>query len=155
MITEAQVRKLTEEKIEGTDVFIVEINVKPGNKIEILLDCDTGLTIDNCKGVSRFVEHSLDRESEDFSLDVSSPGVGKPLKVQRQYLKNAGRLVKVETTDDRVIEGRMEKADDSGITVITEQKVEVPGKKGKKKALIPVELTYAEIKETKIVVSFK
>jgi len=155
MISEAKIRSLVEEKTEGTDVFVVEISVRPGNKIEVLLDRDSGLTIDDCKMVSRHIEKSLDREVEDFGLDVSSPGVGRPLKVHRQYLKNAGRPVKVETLEGLVVEGVMERADDIGITVVTEQKVEVPGKKGKKKAIVPVDLTYNEIKETKLVISFK
>ncbi len=155
MITEAQIRQLVEEKIEGTDLFIVDVNVRPGNKIEIQLDRESGLTVDNCREVSRHVEHSLDRESEDFSLDVSSPGVGKPLKVLRQYFKNTGRNVEVETNDGNVIKGTLNAADEEGITVITEVKVEIPGKKGKKKAEQPVQLTYGDIKETKIVISFK
>lgn len=155
MITEDRIRTLAEEKIEGTDLFIVNVSVRPGNKIEVLLDRDSGLTIDDCKSVSRHIEKSLDRETEDFSLDVSSPGVGRPLLVRRQYFKNTGRPVKVETMEGVVVEGLMERADEKGITVITEQKVELPGKKGKKKALIPVDLTFEEIKETKIVISFK
>jgi len=155
MITEAQVRALAEEKIAGTDMFIVDVSVRPGNKIEVLLDRDSGLTIDDCKQVSRFIEHGLDREVEDFSLEVSSPGVGRPLRVHRQYLKNVGRKIQVTTSDGQVWEGPLERADESGITVITEQKLEVPGKKGKKKTLVPVDLSYEHIQETKIVITFK
>jgi ribosome maturation factor RimP len=155
MITESRVRELAEEKIEGTDLFIVDISVKPGNKIEVLLDRDSGLTIDDCKKLSRHIENGLDRETEDFALDVSSPGVGKPFKVRRQYFKNVGRPVKVTTVEGQEVEGVMERADESGITVMTEQKVEIPGKKGKKKAQIPVDLTFENIRETKLVISFK
>jgi ribosome maturation factor RimP len=155
MITEAQIRQLTEEKIQGTDLFIVDISVKPGNRIEVLLDRDSGLTVDDCKRVSRHVEHALDRETEDFSLEVSSPGLGRPLKVRRQYLRNVGRLVKVETTEGKIVEGKLEEAGESGITVLTEARIEVPGKKTKQKVELPVRLSFDEIKETKIVISFK
>lgn len=155
MITPAQIQALAEEKIDGTDIFIVEISVKPGNKIEVLVDRDSGLTVENCKMISRHIENSLDREKEDFGIDVSSPGVGRPLKVLRQYLKDIGRTVKVETNDGQKIEGQMSAATETEISVITQSKEEVPGKKGKKLVERTVLVPYSNIKETKIVISFK
>ena len=103
MITVAEIEQLVQTKIAETDTlsdaFIVSISVRPGNAIEVLLDKDSGLNVEDCKKVSRHVESSLDREKEDFSLEVSSPGVGKPLVVHRQYVKNVGRTVKVKADD--------------------------------------------------------
>lgn len=155
MITAEQIRTLVEEKIADTDLFIVEINVKPGNKIEIFIDRDSGLALEDCLRVSRHVEGSLDRETEDFALDVSSPGVGRPLKLKRQYFKNVGRNVEIKLTDGSKIEGALTSADEEKIIVQTRTKEEVEGKKGKKWVERDHELPYENITETKITISFK
>jgi ribosome maturation factor RimP len=140
MITKEQVTALVEEKIAGTDLFIVEVNVKPGNKIEVFIDRDSGLALEDCLKVSRHVEGNLDREVEDYALDVSSPGVGRPLKLKRQYFKNIGRNVEIKLTDGSKIEGTLTAADDEKIIVHTRTKEEVP---------------FDTISETKITISFK
>jgi ribosome maturation factor RimP len=155
MITVDRVTKLVEEKMEGTDLFIVELSVKPGNKIEILVDRDSGLALEDCLSVSRHVEGNLDRELEDYSLDVSSPGVGKPLKLKRQYVKNVGRTVNVKRTDGTIIEGVLVSSDEEKIVVHTRTKEEVEGKKGKKWVERDEEIAFDTISETKIVISFK
>jgi ribosome maturation factor RimP len=155
MITVDRVTKLVEEKMEGTDMFIIELSVKPGNKIEILVDRDSGLALEDCLSVSRHVEGNLDREIEDYSLDVSSPGVGKPLKLKRQYVKNVGRTVNVKRTDGTIVEGILVSSDDEKIVVHTRTKEEVEGKKGKKWVERDEEVAFDTISETKIVISFK
>ena len=155
MITVDRVTKLVEEKMEGTDLFIVELSVKPGNKIEILVDRDSGLALEDCLSVSRHVEGNLDRELEDYSLDVSSPGVGKPLKLKRQYVKNVGRTVNVKRTDGTIVEGVLVSSDEEKIVVHTRTKEEVEGKKGKKWVERDDEIAFDTISETKIVISFK
>lgn len=155
MITVDRVTKLVEEKMEGTDMFIVELSVKPGNKIEILVDRDSGLALEDCLSVSRHVEGNLDRELEDYSLDVSSPGVGKPLKLKRQYVKNVGRTVNVKRTDGTIVEGVLVSSDEEKIVVHTRTKEEVEGKKGKKWVERDEEIAFDTISETKIVISFK
>jgi ribosome maturation factor RimP len=113
------------------------------------------LSIDDCKKVSRAVEGALDREVEDFSLEVSSPGVGKPLAVKRQYFKNVGREVAVKTTDGKKLEGQLILADEENIEVQYKEKETVPGKKTKKWVEKKIVLPYNEIKETIIKISFK
>lgn len=136
-------------------MFIVELSVKPGNKIEILVDRDSGLALEDCLSVSRHVEGNLDRELEDYSLDVSSPGVGKPLKLKRQYVKNVGRTVNVKRTDGTIVEGILVSSDEEKIVVHTRTKEEVEGKKGKKWVERDEEIAFDTITETKIVISFK
>lgn len=155
MITQERIIALVEEKIAETDIFIVEVLVKPGNKIEIFIDRDSGLALEDCLRVSRHVEGNLDREVEDYALDVSSPGVGRPLKLKRQYLKNIGRHVEVKLTDGAKIEGVMTSADDTKIVVRTSAKEAVEGKKGKKLVERDNEVPFDTIAETKIVISFK
>ena len=155
MITSEKIQALVEEKIEGTDIFIVEINVRPGNKIEVFIDRDSGLALEDCLKVSRHIEGNLDREAEDFALDVSSPGVGRPLKLKRQYVKNIGRNVEVKLTDGQKLEGVLLSADEEKIVVQTRTKEEVEGKKGKKWVERENDITFDQIVETKVTISFK
>lgn len=155
MITKETVESFVAPLLEDSDLFIVDIQINPGNAIEVLVDRDSGLTIDDCKKVSRAIEGSLDREVEDFSLEVSSPGVGKPLLVKRQYFKNVGRNVAIKTMDGQKIEGQLTLANEDNIQVDFREKELVPGKKTKQWVEKQVVLTYAEIKETKITISFK
>lgn len=158
MITAAEIENLVKAKIAETDTlsdaFIVSIAVRPGNAIEVLLDKDSGLNVEDCKKVSRHIESSLDREKEDFALEVSSPGVGKPLLVHRQYLKNIGRTVKVKTEDGGKYEGDLTEVSDEGIVLKHQEKETLPGKKKKEWVEKTVTLTFNNIKETKVVIRF-
>jgi ribosome maturation factor RimP len=155
MITREKVEHLIEEKIQGTDMFIVEVSVRPGNVIDVTLDSDVGITIEACTEVHRHLLHEMDRDVEDYSLEVSSPDLMKPLKVTRQYMKNVGRDLAVKKLDKTKIEGELIAASDAGITLKTAQKEEVPGKKGKKLVEREIALSYAEIAEAKIMIRFK
>ena len=158
MITVAEIEQLVKTKIAETDtlsdVFIVFISVRPGNAIEVLLDKDSGLSVEDCKKVSRHIESSLDREKEDFSLEVSSPGVGKPLLVHRQYLKNIGRTVKVKVGEGEKYEGDLAEVSDTGIVLKYQEKEALPGKKKKEWVEKTATLAFDNIKETKVVIRF-
>jgi len=154
MITKELIQKLVEEKLaEGTN-FIVDIAVKPGNKIFILIDNAAGLPISDCVTVSRFVESNLDREKEDFELNVSSPGLDQPFKVLKQYLKNIGKQVSVTTKENKKLNGKLISADENGIELEIKSTERVEGKKGKQLIINNINLTFNQLKETKVVVSF-
>ncbi|MCZ4408680.1 ribosome assembly cofactor RimP [Cryomorphaceae bacterium 1068] len=155
MITENTIRSLIAEKIEGTEYYILELEIKPGNNIRVELESMGPVSISDCVDISRQIEHNLDREAEDFSLQVSSPGIDKPLRDHRQYVKNIGRDLKVKLTGGEEVEGELLTADEKGIKLHTSRKERVPGKK--KKILIEEELdlSYPEVKEAKIKINFK
>lgn len=161
MILESTVRKLVEDRIEGTKLFIVDISVSTSNKINVLIDGMDGVGINDCIDVSRGVEHNLDREAEDFELEVSSAGLDTPFKVLKQYSKNIGRDVKVYTFDGRKHEGTLAEADEEKVVITYDEKVRVDGKK--KKELVTREEAYffehekdeLKIKQTKVIISFK
>ena len=155
MITQDTVIQLIENKIAGTDMFIVEVNVRPGNVISVTLDSESGITIEACTEVHRHILHEMDREVEDYSLEVSSPDLSKPLQVFRQYQKNIGRDLGVKLKDKTKIEGELMTADESGITLKTEQKEEVPGKKGKKLVEREIVIAFADMAEAKVLIRFK
>lgn len=154
MITEAQVKALIEEKIANTEIFIVEVKVKPGNKIVVYIDTPAGISIDECVSVSRHIESSFDREVEDFELEVSSPGLDHPFRVLQQYKKNLNKEVSVlAKTGDKII-GKLIMADEKSFQI-----EKVASKKKKKKTTdeeeeLVVNFDYTEVKETKIVLTF-
>ncbi|MCA1763232.1 MAG: ribosome assembly cofactor RimP [Cryomorphaceae bacterium] len=155
MITENTIRALVGEKIEGTDYYILSVEIKSGNNIFVELESMGPVAISDCVDISRQIEHNLDREEEDFSLQVSSPGLDKPLKDFRQYVKNIGRTLKVKLEKDTELEGVLAEANQENITLKTSRKERVPGKK--RKELIEEEhvLTYPEIKQARIKIMFK
>lgn len=145
------VRKILEPMLTG-DVYLVEMKVKPTNNIKIFIDSDAGLGIEKCIKINRRLYKVMeDMEvypDGNFSLEVSSPGVDEPLKLNRQYIKNIGRDVEVTLNDDSVIEGNMEAADEEKITVtFTEGK-------GKKAVEVKKEILFTDIKQTKVQIKF-
>ncbi len=149
MITVDELRKSVEEYLQETDIFIVDIKVKPGNNITILLDSDSGIKIDDCVALTRFIEANYDREVEDYNLTVASSGLGQPFKLLRQYQKNLGKEVEVEFSDKTVLKGTLLNADNDKITVKVITKV--------KKELIEKdhEIPFSLIKSVKEIISFK
>ena len=95
MIDAVRIREIAEAQMDGTDLFVVDVRVAPGNGIEVVVDSDTQVGIDRCVALSRAIEASLDREQEDFELTVTSAGIGQPLRMLRQYRKLIGREVEV------------------------------------------------------------
>lgn len=154
MITVEQIKELTEKKLVGTLNFIVDISVKPGNKITVLLDNDNGISIGDCVEMSRYIEFSLDREKEDFELNVMSPGLTEPLKILRQYVKYLNKQVDVITKENKKYTGRLANVDDLGIVLETKAKEKIEGKKSKQLVVNNINLNFNQIKETKIVISF-
>ena len=89
MIDKSQIKPLVEKAIEQTGIYIVDIRVEPGNRIVVELDSDDGMDVDSCARISREIESSLDRDKEDFELEVGSAGLTAPFKVRQQYLKTS------------------------------------------------------------------
>ncbi|HET6244781.1 MAG: ribosome assembly cofactor RimP [Bacteroidetes bacterium] len=155
MITKEKIAPLVEEKLKGSDNYIVDIKVNTDNKIIIEIDNDNGLFIEDCINVSRYVEQNLDREDEDFELQVSSPGLSQPFKIKRQYFKNVGRKVEVVTLEGEKITGKLVAADELEIKLETEVKLKDEITKKRKTVNKIISLNYNNIKETKVVISFK
>lgn len=158
MISKKKVTELAEERMNELNcgLFIVDMTISASNVIHLELDKAEGyVSINECMSVSRNIEHNLDRESEDFELHVSSAGLDKPLRVLPQYTKNIGREVKVVTTDGKKQEGLLVAASEKELTLETSRKEKIEGKK--KKELIVEQHVFPmnQIKETKIVISFK
>jgi len=154
MINKDLIERLVKERLND-DQFIVAVTVTESNRIEIFIDGYGGLSIDQCVAVSRHVEHNLDREAEDFSLQVSSPGLSEKFRVKEQYIKYTGKAIEVVTADGNEFEGKLLAAGDDEIVLETSVKEKPEG--AKKKILVVKEhhIKYDEIKSAKAVISFK
>ena len=155
MITENLIRQLIEARIADTDLYILNVEIGSGNNINVELESAGAVSIEDCMAVSRAVEHNLDRDQADFSLKVSSPGLDKPLRDHRQFVKNIGRELKVKLADGETIEGKLLSADTSGIVLHLRHRERVEGKKKKIWVEENRELSHPEIKEAKVKINFK
>jgi len=154
MIDKASIVLIVEERLKDTDLFLVEVKVSARNKIMVFLDGDNGVPISSCIDVSRHIESKLDRDVQDFELEVSSVGVDTPLTLPRQYVKNIGRDIVYTDIEDKKVKAKLLEADDSGFTV--EKKIPKKKKKIKEDAEGPVQkLSYNDVKDVKVQVSFK
>jgi len=140
MITNEAIIELVEQHIQGTDIFLVDVAVKPGNVIRVHVDRPDGISIDECVVISRHVHEMLDRDVEDYSLQVSSPGLGTPFKVKQQYEKNAGHNLDVLLSDGTRFSGKLQSVSDTGIVLQV---------KGKDEAI-----EFEEIETSKAIISF-
>lgn len=155
MITKEQITELANQKLEGTNLFLVEVKVQPGNKIEVYVDGDNGIGINDCVSISRHIEGSLDREKEDFSLEVSSPDATKPIKMARQYNKHIGRDFEIVLIDSSKINGTLKSVDSEGtITLETISRENKPIGKGKINVTKEHHIQLNNIKESKIKLKF-
>lgn len=158
MINKKKIEELALERIAelDKDLFIVEMSISASNSIRVEIDSAFGnVAIEDCISVSRNIEHNLDREEQDFELQVSSPGLDKPFRVVQQYKKNVGREVKLTPVNGVKLEGVLKSADDNGVVIETTRKERLEGKKKKVTVVEEHPFNYDEIKETKIVITFK
>ncbi len=137
---------------KSEDIFLVGLKVTPGNQITVLLDADNGITIEKCtiinKALYKYIEESGFFPDGNFSLEVSSPGVDKPLRLLRQYKKNIGRKLEVELNDGTKIEGLLTEVTEEGIAL--EEKLG----KGKKMTIKMITILFNQIKEATVLITF-
>ena len=148
------VKELLETALaERPDLFLIDFSIKGDNQIKVIIDGDNGVLVEDCMFISRAIEHNLDREEQDFSLEVMSFGATEPLVNKRQYKKNIERTLKVKTTSEE-IEGIITNATDDNITL--EWKVREPKPVGKGKVAVKKQanIAYENIVEAKVMIKF-
>ena len=155
MIEKKTVCQIVEEWLEGKDYFLVEVTVSPDDKIVVEIDHAEGVWIEDCVELSRFIEAKLNREEEDYELEVGSAGIGQPFKVLQQYYIHIGQEVEVVTRDGRKLAGILKDADEEKFTVGVQKKVKLEGSKRPKLIEEDETFTYEQIKYTKYLISFK
>ena len=146
MISKARVEELINERIAelNNGLFVVELSISSSNVINVELDKhEGGVSVEDCMSVSRNIEHNLDREQQDFELNVSSAGLDRPLRVLPQYRKNIGRTVKVVKLDGVKLEGTLVDVNEERIVLEKSRKEKQEGKK-KKEIIEELEMELAE-----------
>ena len=155
MIDKQHIEELVLEQLNPESEFVVEISVSAANRILVLVDSDSGITIDRCVKISRAIEQNFDREQEDFELEVSSAGLSSPLKVVRQFQKNIGRNLDVVLTGGEKLKGALIAVSDLGFTIEVEKMIKPEGKKRKELVVEQLELQYQQVKSATISISFR
>ena len=155
MIDRNVVSGIVNEWLEDKEYFLVDVSVTPDDKIVVEIDHAEGAWIDDCVELSRFIESKLDREEEDYELEVGSAGIGQPFKVLQQYLIHIGKEVEVLTREGKKLEGVLKDANEENMTVTIQKKVKLEGSKRPKMVEEDVTYKYDEIKYTKYLISFK
>ncbi len=142
-----KLEKIVNDVLEEESAFLVSIVLTSNNNITVKVDSFEGLNFERLKMINRKVETLLDREVEDFSLMVSSPGLDQPLKVHKQYLLNLNRTVKVLNKDNQTVVGVLTAVDDDKITLQTKASKKVPSE--------TIVIAFADVLETKVEIQFK
>lgn len=145
---------VNEALLENSELFLIDLSFLPDNKIYVEVDGDKGVSLKECIRISRAVEHNLDREEEDFSLEVTSPDVAKPLKVERQYIKNIGRILQVKAKDNANYEGTLKEVKNENIVLEWKAREPKPVGKGKVTVVKTAEIPFEDIVEAKVKIIF-
>jgi ribosome maturation factor RimP len=148
MIEKKTVCQIVEEWLEGKDYFLVEVTVSPDDKIVVEIDHAEGVWIEDCVELSRYIESKLNREEEDYELEVGSAGIGQPFKVLQQYYIHIGQEVEVMTKGGQKLTGVLKHADEEKFTVSVQKKVKMEGAKRPKLVEEDETFTYEQIKYT-------
>lgn len=138
---------------EYPSLFLIDFTVGGDNTIRVVLDGDQGVDLQDCMNISRAIEHNLDREEEDFSLEVTSAGATSPLRLPRQYKKNIGRKIKVSTGAEE-LEGTLIQTSENSITLEWKAREPKPVGKGKVTVQKKQEIAFSDIQEAKVILKF-
>jgi ribosome maturation factor RimP len=150
MIEKQKIEGLVKEYIKGTGLFLVSVKVSSANRIIILADKNEGITIDECAAIHRHIETGLDRDKEDFELQVSSPGLDVPFVVTEQYLKNEGKKVEIVDCEGTKYAGKLKNVTTGGFELETEIKI-----KGRTIELKDISFNFEQIKSTRVILTIK
>jgi ribosome maturation factor RimP len=155
MITKEQITGIIASKLDEDGVYLVDLQIGADNRISVTIDHFDGISISYCVEISKLIEANLDREVEDFELEVASAGIGQPFKVLKQYIKNLNREVEVLLANGKKMKGTLVRADESGFAITCPEKVAVEGKKKKELQIKEYIFNFDSVKQVKDIVSFK
>ncbi len=155
MIDKALLTDIVEKHLVDTEHFLVDVQVRPGNILVVEIDNENGVMLDDCITLSKQIEASLNRDEEDFELEVGSAGISAPFKILRQYRKNVGEEVEVLTKDGRKLSGILSAAEPEHFTLTITKKVKPEGAKRKIEVEEDLTFAYHDVKYTKCQIKFK
>lgn len=155
MISKEVVYQLVEEYLSDSGYFVTDVQITPDNRIVVEIDNEKGVDIDTCAGLSRYIESKLDRDAEDYELEVGSAGLTAPFRVLKQYVKNIGNEVEVLTRSGQKMSGVLKAAGEEGFTIGVTKKVKLENAKRKTEVEEDITFGYDEVKYTKYLIRFK
>lgn len=152
-------KKLVEDLLqtalnERQDLFLIDFSFSGDNAIKIVIDGDDGVLVEDCIFVSRAIEHNIDKDEYDFSLEVLSSGAATPLVLPRQYSKHVGRSLEVTTLDNKKIEGELSAINNEGVVLKWKAREPKPIGKGKVTVAKEANIAFTAIKEAKVKIKF-
>jgi len=155
MISKDSIYQAVDQFLSATDYFLVDIKVTPDNRVLVEIDSFEGVTIEFCAELNRHIESQIDREIEDYELEVGSAGLTEPFKVLKQYEKNLGNEVETLTREGKKFTGVLTEVRENEFVLEIEKSVKPEG--AKRKMIVSENLTfpYEEIKTTKYLIRFK
>lgn len=145
---------LSEALAENEELFLIDLSFLAENKILIEVDGDKGVTLKECIRISRHIDHNLDREEEDFGLEVTSPNIANPLKVKRQYQKNIGKILQIKTITNENFEGVLTETSENQVFLEWKAREPKPIGKGKVTVVKTATIEYKNIEEAKVKIIF-
>ena len=155
MIDKNAVKQLVDTWLEGKDYFLTDLTISTDDRIVVEIDHKDGVWIEDCVALSRFIEDGLNRDEEDFELEVGSAGIGQPFKVHKQYEIHQGDTVEVLTIEGKKLIGTLTGVQPESFTVTVTEKVKEEGKKRPVMKERDVVLNFADVKWTKYYIDFK
>lgn len=155
MIDKNLVESVVNEWLEGKDYFLVDVTVSADDCIVVTIDHAEGVWIEDCAELSRFIESKLNREDEDYELEVGSAGLGQPFRVRQQYEIHIGEMVETQTRDGHKYQGTLLEVGEDGFTMEVEQKVKPEGAKRPRKEMVAMHFTFEKVAFTKYLIKVK
>lgn len=149
MISKSAVETAVNEWLEDKEYFLVEVSVTADNQVIVVIDHAEGVWIEDCADLSRFIESRIDREQEDYELEVGSAGLGYPFKVRRQWEVNIGKPIETQLKDGKKLRGQLTAVNEDTFDITAEEKVRHEGEKRPKKEMVTRTLRYDDCMYTK------
>ncbi len=155
MIDKSELERVVNEWLEGTEYFLVDIQVSPTNEVQVVIDHAEGVWIEDCAQLSRHIKAHFDSEKEDYELEVGSAGLGQPFKVHRQWLMNVGQPVEVILKDGRKLQGTLLEVTDDAFAIEVEQKVKPEGAKRPRKEMVRMDFNIQDAVSARYLIKMK
>jgi ribosome maturation factor RimP len=155
MISKETVNQIVDEFLLDSELYLVDLKITPDNRILIEIDSFESISLDDCVALNRFIESKLDRDTEDYELEVSSAGLTEPFKVLNQYIKNIGQEVEIITREGQKMNGILQEANQDHFSVEIQKNVRPEGAKRKMLVAESHYFSYPQIKSTKLIITFK
>ena len=155
MLSKEKILSLVEALLADKELFIIELAISPSNSIRLIIDSMKGVSINDCVNISRAIEHQLDRDAEDFDIEVSSPGLTEAFRIKEQYVKNIGKEVEVLLKTGEEHKGILRSVQEDDFVIEKQKRIRVEGKKKKQLVQESMRFNFVDCNKVRLVIKFK